>query len=76
MAREESQWVAMRAESLIAMNNAVEKIERRLDQHEKWHTDNLQKAKDSAPMNWLTAGMLIVSLLALVASSVIALAQH
>lgn len=83
VAHTETEWHSMRAESIIQMNNQMERIERslndgmrkldqRMEKHETWHRDVLQGFLDRAVQNKLSTGALLASILSIIVSTALA----
>lgn len=79
----EVQWHTVRAESLIQIGNAVEKMEKAFDDHEKWHRDVLEKmvAQNSTMIaqhaqNRLAIYALILTAIGILVATLVTLFHH
>lgn len=76
VARDAEKWSTVRAESILLINNAIEKIESKLDRHDEWHRDNLEDYIKSSKQNRMAQWAVAVSIAALVATTLLQILHH
>lgn len=72
----ETRFHSIRAESLVQMSNALEKIEVRMDRHDKWHRDVLEKLLRERRQNGIAIAAVVVATLALLVTTLSVITTH
>ena len=70
VAESDARYHAARADSLIQISNALEKIETRMDKHDEWHREVLERLLTERRSNGIAIFAIAVSVVALIANAV------
>jgi len=70
VADQEAKWHSVRAESLMQIGNAIEKIEKSFNDHAKWHREVLERMLSQGTQNRLATYALILTMVGLIISSI------
>lgn len=73
---QEAKWHTVRAESLVFIGNALEKLEKSITDHETWHRDVLERILRDKKSNAIAIAAVIVAFLALVVTTLASLTHH
>lgn len=69
VAESDARYHAARSESLIQISNALEKIEVRMDKHDEWHREVLERLLTERRSNGIAIIAVLVSIAALAANA-------